>query len=64
MWWQVFFPFLELVTKVPERELAEDVLQFVGTLHALPFQDTHQHSPHAHARTTHLRQAGGIAGQA
>jgi hypothetical protein len=28
---QVFFPFLELVAKVPETELAEEVFQFVGT---------------------------------
>jgi len=28
---QVFFPFLELIAKVPETELAEEVFQFVGT---------------------------------
>lgn len=33
---RVFFPFLELVAKVPETELAEEVFQFVGKLVALP----------------------------
>jgi hypothetical protein len=56
---QVFFPFLELIAKVPETELAEEVFQFVGTARAVPF---FFFSLCSFVSRDHARQAGGLAG--